>query len=69
MKLTDIILQTLKDKDMILLLGSNIRGGISSVIKSDDNKSILYIDAINLYGQSMNQLYHMMKLNLIEMFG
>ena len=53
-------LQTLQDKDMILLLENNIRGGISSVmgyryIKSDDNKKILYIDANNLYGHSMSQ--------------
>ena len=43
MKYTDIKLQTLQDKDMILLLENNIRGGISSVmgdryIKSDKNK-------------------------------
>ena len=45
---TEINLQTLQDKDMILLLENNIRGGISSVmvdryIKSDENKKILYI--------------------------
>ena len=45
---------------MILLLESNIRGGISSVmgdryIKSDDNKKVLYFDANNLYGDSMSQ--------------
>ena len=60
MKYTDINLQTLQDKEMILLLENNIRGGISSVmgdryIKSDDNKKILYIDANNLYGHSMSQ--------------
>ena len=59
MKYTDINLQTLQDKEMILLLENNIRGGISSVmgdryIKSDDNKKILYIDANNLYGHSMS---------------
>ena len=53
-------LQTLQDKDMILLLENNIRGGISSVmgdryIKSDDNKKILYVDANNLYGHSMSE--------------
>ena len=57
---TGINLQTLQDKDMILLLENNIRGGISSVmgdryIKSDKNKKILYIDANNLYGHSMSQ--------------
>ena len=60
LKYTGINLQTLQDKDMILLLENNIRGGISSVmgdryIKSDDNKKILYIDANNLYGHSMSE--------------
>ena len=60
MKYTNINLQTLQDKDMILLLENNIRGGISSImgdryIKSDDNKKILYFDANNLYGHSMSQ--------------
>ena len=55
-----INLQTLQDKDKILLLENNIRGGIISVmgdryVESDDNKKILYIDAINLYGHSMSQ--------------
>ena len=55
-----INLQTLQDKDMILLLESNIRGGISSVtgdryVKSTENKNILYIDANILYGWAMNQ--------------
>ena len=53
-------LQTLQDKDMILLLENNIRGGLSSVmgdrhIKSDDNKKILYIDANNSFGHSMSE--------------
>ena len=60
MKCTGINLQTLQDKDMILLLENNIRGGISSVmgdryVKSDDNKKIIYIDANNLYGHSMSE--------------
>ena len=60
LKYTGINLQTLQDKDMILLLENNIRGGISSVmgdryIKSDEIKKILYIDANNLYGHSMSQ--------------
>ena len=58
MKYTDIKLQTLQDKDLILLLENNIRGGISSVmsdgyVKTDDNKKIIYMDATNLYGHSM----------------
>ena len=60
LKYTGINLQTLQDKDMILLLENNIRGGISSVmgdryIKSNGNKKILYIDANNLYGHSMSE--------------
>ena len=61
LKYTDIKLQTLHDKDLILLLENNIRGGISSVmvdryVKSDENKKILYMDATNLYGHSMSQM-------------
>ena len=53
MKNTDIKLQTLQDKDLILLLENNIRGDISSVmgdryVKLNDNKKILYMDATNL---------------------
>ena len=60
MKYTGINLETLQDKDMILLLENKIRGGIISVmgnryVKSDENKNILYIDANNLYGHSMSQ--------------
>ena len=61
MKNTDIKLQNLQDKDLILLKENHIRGGISSVmgdryVKSDENKKILYMDATNLYGQSMSQM-------------
>ena len=61
LKYTDIKLQTLQDKDLILLIENNIPGGIGSVmgdryVKSDENKKILYIDATNLYGHSMSQL-------------
>ena len=61
LKYTDIKLQTLQDKDLILLIENNIRGGISSVmgdryVKSDENKKILCMDATNLYGYSMSQL-------------
>ena len=60
MKYTDIKLRTLHDKDLILTLENNIRGGISSVLgdryfKSDGNKKILYIDANNLYGWAMEE--------------
>ena len=61
LKYTGMNVQTLQDKDIILLLENNIRGGISSVmgdryIQSDENKKILYIDATNLYGHSMSQI-------------
>ena len=60
LKNTGINLQTLQDKDLILTLENNIRGGISCVmgdryVKSDENKKILYIDANNLYGLSMSE--------------
>ena len=61
LKYTDIKLHTLQDKDLVLLLENNVRGGISSVmgdryVKSDENKKILYMDATNLYGHSMSQM-------------
>ena len=60
LKYTGINLPTLQDKDLILTLENNIRGGISSVmgdryVKSDENKKITYMDATNLYGHSMIQ--------------
>ena len=60
LKYTGINLQTLQDKDLILTLENNIRGGVSSVmgdryVKSDENKKIIYIDATNLYGYSVIQ--------------
>ena len=60
LKHTNIRLQTLQDKEMILLLENGIRGGISGVmgdryVKSDKNTNILYGDANNLYGCGMSQ--------------
>ena len=60
LKYTIIKLKTLQDKDLILLIESNIRGGISSImgdryVKSNENKKILYADANKLYGHSMIQ--------------
>ena len=60
LKYIGINLQTLQDKDMILLLENDIRDGIINVmgdryVQSDENKKILYIDANNLYGHSMSQ--------------
>ena len=57
---TGINFQILQDKDMILVLENNIRGGISAVcgdryVKSDENKKIIYVDANNLYGHSMSK--------------
>ena len=53
LKLTNIKLDYIKSKELLLLLENNIRGGFSSVmgnrhVQSDENKQILYIDAINL---------------------
>ena len=61
LKYTDIKLQTLQDKDLILLIENNIRGSISSdmgdrYVTSDENKKMLYMDATNLYGHSMSQM-------------
>ena len=61
LKYTGINLQTLQDKDLILLLENNIGGGFSSVmgdryIQSDENEKILNIDATNLYGHSMSEM-------------
>ena len=60
LRYTGINLETLQDKDLILFLENNIRGGISSVMgdrykQSDENKKIFYIDATNLYGHSMSE--------------
>ena len=61
LKYTDIKLETLQDKGLILLIENNIRGGMSSVmgdryVKSDENKKITYMDATNLYDRSMSQM-------------
>ena len=60
LKHTKIKLQTLQDKDMILLLENGIRGGISGVmgdryVKSDKNKKMSYFDSTNFYGFGMSQ--------------
>ena len=60
LKLTKIKLDFIKDKQLILLLENNFRGGISSVIgpryiESDENTKLLYIDANNFYGWAMSQ--------------
>ena len=68
LKYTGKNLQTLQDKDMILLLENNFRGGTSSVmgnryIKSDENRKILYIEANNLFGHSMSEPLSYDKIN------
>ena len=59
LKYTDIKLQTLQDKDLILLIEINIRGGVSAVMGSRyvkyKSKKIFYIDVNHLYGDSMGQ--------------
>ena len=57
---TDIRIQTLQDKDLILLLEISIRGNVTSemsdrYVKSDEIENILYIDAYTLYVRSMSQ--------------
>ena len=60
LKLTNIKLDFIKDKELLLLLENIIRGGISSVmgdrhVQSDENKQIQYIDANKLYEWAMSQ--------------
>ena len=54
LKLTDMKLDFIKDKELLLLVENNIRGGISSVmgdrhVQSDENKQILYISMQIIY--------------------
>ena len=74
LKYTGANLQTLQDKNMILLIEISIRGGISSVmgdkyVKSHDNEKILYIDANNFYDHSVSQPLPYYKLILITMLN
>ena len=60
LKYTDVGLQTLQDKDMILLFEKDVRGELSSVmgdrcVKLEENKKILQVDANNLYVWAMSQ--------------
>ena len=75
-KYTDIKVQTLQDKDLILTLENDIRGGISSVISDryvqlDENKKILYIDANNLCGWALSEYppYDEIKFDRIVKLG
>ena len=70
-KFTRISLQTFQDKDLILTLENNVRGGMNSIlgdrcVKSDDNKKYcLLIQIICMVTQCLNH-YLMMKLKLIK---
>ena len=60
LKHTGTNLQALQDKDLLITLENIIRGGISSImgyryVKSDENKKIIFMDAINIYVHSMIQ--------------
>ena len=60
LKVTKINIDFMKDKELLLLLENNFRGGSSSVIgdrnvESDENTKLLYIDANTLYEWAMSQ--------------
>ena len=60
LKLTNIKLDFIKDKHLLLVLENNKRECLSSVkddrfVDSNENKQILYIDANNLYGWAKSQ--------------
>ena len=58
---TDIILQTLQHKDLMLTIENKVRGVLSSVVGdicvvSDDKKKIIYMDANILFAHSLSQV-------------
>ena len=59
MKCTGKYLKTLQGKNLLLLLGTNSRGRIPTVMADRsvkwDKKKILYIDANNFYGWAVSQ--------------
>ena len=59
LKMTDIELQKIDNIDMHLFLEKEMRGGVSYISKrysrADQNKTIMYWDANNLYGWTMIQ--------------
>ena len=59
LKMTQIRLRKIDDIEMHLFIEKGIRGGISYISKSyakaDDNKTIMYWDANNLYGWAIIQ--------------
>ena len=63
LKYTDIKLQALQDKDLILFQEKNISGGLSAVmgdryVKTDENEKIIFMDPIDIYGHSTSQILH-----------
>ena len=73
LKYTGVNLQTLQDKDMILLSENNIRGGICSVMGerlSDENKKNINVQMqiISTATQCHNR-YLIMKLNLRKLLN
>ena len=59
LKMTGIELELISDIDMHLFIEKRMRGGISYIAKRhskiDNDKTIMYWDANNLYGWGMNQ--------------
>ena len=62
LKKTNVKLELLTDYDMVLMVESGIRGGISGVcgdryvnVTDKPNEHLLYLDANNLYGYAMSQ--------------
>ena len=67
LKYTRTNLQSLQDKDLVLALENNIRGGFSSVmghryVKSDENKKIIYMGLLIYLDILWFNLYFMLKL-------
>ena len=67
LKMTGIKLEKIPDIGIHLFIEKGMRGGISYISKryrkSDDNNTILYWDANNLYGWAMIQSYQLVILN------
>ena len=60
LEVTNILLDHIKDKHLLLFLENNIRSGISTILgyrylQSNIIRQILYIDAKTLYGWPMSQ--------------
>ena len=71
MKYSDFKLRSLQNKDLILTLENNIRGGISCImddrdVQSDENKEILYVDANSLDGWAKSEYFPYDEIQLDE---